>query len=123
MIAGGNYGGYLAAMALTYSAEFLLNVVIGYSWFYSIRIIPTIYGLPNNPKDIVWTGDDACGQLYQNYRPSMLLLQHGAMNDNVHIQNAYQLAITLQKCSTKPFELMVYPGQRHGFLGPKSTLY
>ena len=49
----------------------------------------------------------------------MLLLQHGTMDDNVHIQNTYQLADTLQKLN-KPFELMVYPGQRHGFLGPKS---
>jgi dipeptidyl-peptidase-4 len=38
------------------------------------------------------------------------------MDDNVHIQNTWQLADELQKAG-KDFEVMVYPRARHG-LGP-----
>ena len=56
---------------------------------------------------------------YQMHGPSMLQLQHGTMDDNVHIQNTYQLADALQKAN-KPFEMMIFPGQRHGWVGAKS---
>ena len=42
-----------------------------------------------------------------------LLLTHGVMDDNVHIQNRMQLAYALQRAG-QDFELMVYPQQRHG---------
>ncbi len=45
-----------------------------------------------------------------------LLLIHGGIDDNVHIQNTWQLADALQRAG-KPFELMVYPRNRHGFSG------
>jgi dipeptidyl-peptidase-4 len=48
----------------------------------------------------------------------MLRIVHGAMDDNVHAQNALQLADTLQDLN-KRFELMIYPDQRHGVGGTK----
>jgi dipeptidyl aminopeptidase/acylaminoacyl peptidase len=42
-----------------------------------------------------------------------LLLLHGNMDDNVHIQNTWQLVDELQRAG-KDFELMVYPRARHG---------
>ena len=46
-----------------------------------------------------------------------LLLIHGTMDDNVHIQNSVQFAYELQKAG-KPFEVMIYPKSRHGFSDP-----
>jgi dipeptidyl aminopeptidase/acylaminoacyl peptidase len=43
-----------------------------------------------------------------------MLLIHGTMDDNVHMQNSIQFAYELQKAG-KPFEMMVYARQRHGF--------
>jgi len=43
-----------------------------------------------------------------------MLLIHGTMDDNVHMQNSVQFAYELQKAG-KPFEMMVYPKSRHGF--------
>jgi dipeptidyl aminopeptidase/acylaminoacyl peptidase len=43
-----------------------------------------------------------------------LLLVHGGMDDNVHMQNTLQLVYELQKAG-KPFDMMIYPTQRHGF--------
>ena len=42
-----------------------------------------------------------------------LLLVDGMMDDNVHMQNAVQVAYEPQKAG-KPFELMLYPKSRHG---------
>jgi dipeptidyl-peptidase-4 len=46
-----------------------------------------------------------------------LLLIHGTMDDNVHMQNTLQFAYELQKAG-KPFELMLYPRSRHGVSDP-----
>lgn len=47
-----------------------------------------------------------------------LLLIHGVMDDNVHMQNTTQFAFELQKAG-KQFELMTYPTQRHGITNPQ----
>ena len=41
-----------------------------------------------------------------------LLIAHGLMDDNVHAQNSMQLIQALQRAD-KPFEVMVYPRNRH----------
>jgi dipeptidyl-peptidase-4 len=41
-----------------------------------------------------------------------MLLIHGTMDDNVHMQNSVQFAYELQRAG-KPFEMMVYPKSRH----------
>ena len=47
-----------------------------------------------------------------------LLITHGTMDDNVHMQNIIQLIDKLQDLD-KDFSLMIYPNQRHGIGGPK----
>ena len=42
-----------------------------------------------------------------------LLLIHGGIDNNVHVQNTTQLAYELQKAD-KQFDLMLYPTARHG---------
>ena len=49
-----------------------------------------------------------------------LLLIHGAIDDNVHMQNTMQFVYELQKAA-KPFELMLYPKSRHGVTDPRSS--
>jgi dipeptidyl-peptidase-4 len=46
-----------------------------------------------------------------------ILLIHGLMDDNVHVQNTIQFAYELQKAG-KPFQLMLYPKSRHGVTDP-----
>ena len=46
-----------------------------------------------------------------------MLLIHGTMDDNVHMQNTIQLIYELQKAG-KQFDLMVYPKSRHGVADP-----
>ena len=47
-----------------------------------------------------------------------LLIVHGEMDDNVHMQHTLQLAGKLQELG-KHFEMMIYPGVRHGWGGAK----
>jgi dipeptidyl-peptidase-4 len=45
-----------------------------------------------------------------------LLLVHGMADDNVLFQNSVLLMDALQKASI-PFEMMAYPGKKHGIRG------
>jgi dipeptidyl aminopeptidase/acylaminoacyl peptidase len=47
-----------------------------------------------------------------------LLLIHGEIDDNVHLQNSMQLAYELQQAG-KQFEMMIYPKSRHGVTDPQ----
>jgi dipeptidyl-peptidase 4 len=51
-----------------------------------------------------------------------LLLIHGEIDDNVHIANTFQLANALQNAG-KQFDLMVYPGNRHGVVDPEQSYH
>ena len=63
----------------------------------------------------------------QNYVDRMmphqkLLLVHGDFDDNVHFQNAAQMANALQ-AANKQFDFMMYPGRNHGIYGGKTRLH
>jgi len=44
------------------------------------------------------------------------LLVHGTTDDNVHVQNSYDL-VTALVAADKQFELFVYPNRNHGIYG------
>jgi dipeptidyl-peptidase-4 len=46
-----------------------------------------------------------------------MLLMHGGIDDNVHVQNSTQFAYELQKAGL-PFRYMTYPRSRHGVSEP-----
>ena len=56
-------------------------------------------------------------RLSASHLSGRLLLLHGTMDDNVHLQNTLQLAYELQRAE-KPFEMMLYPKSRHGVSDP-----
>jgi dipeptidyl-peptidase-4 len=109
---GWSYGGYMSAYALTHSERFKLGIAGApvTDW----RLYDSIYterymGLPaENPKgyaksSVIAAAKDLSGKL---------LLIHGTIDENVHMQNSLQLAQALQQAG-KDFELMLYPGNRH----------
>ncbi len=51
-----------------------------------------------------------------------LLIVHGGLDDNVHLQNAVHMAAALQEAG-KQFEMMVYPGRNHGIYGGNTRLH
>jgi dipeptidyl-peptidase-4 len=55
-------------------------------------------------------------------RPGSLMLMHGMADDNVLLSNTTRVMAGLQQRSI-PFELMLYPGQRHGVRGKALQLH
>jgi dipeptidyl-peptidase-4 len=55
-------------------------------------------------------------------RPGSLMLMHGMADDNVILSNTTRVMGALQQRSI-PFELMLYPGQRHGIRGKALQLH
>ncbi|MBX7102465.1 MAG: DPP IV N-terminal domain-containing protein [Gemmataceae bacterium] len=115
-LSGHSFGGYITAYALTHSKVFCAGVSGApvTDW----RLYDSIYterymGLPaDNAKGYdVSSVVKAAGQLH-----GKLLLIHGMMDDNVHVQNSAQLIQALQRAD-KDFEVMVYPTSRHGIFG------
>jgi dipeptidyl-peptidase 4 len=117
---GWSYGGFMTSYALTHSKMFKMGVSGGtvsdwrlYDSIYTERFMAT----PQNNKEgydktsVLNAAKDLHGRL---------LLIHGAMDNNVHMQNTTKLVNELQK-HNKQFELMLYPTQRHGVTNPQQV--
>jgi dipeptidyl-peptidase 4 len=119
-INGGSYGGFVTAMALTYGADYFTHGIAEYSVtdfslydsHYTERFMGT---LKDNPEGYKF----ATVMTHADKLKGVLRIVHGTMDDNVHMQNAMQLVDKLEDLG-KHFELMVYPGGRHGWGGPKA---
>jgi dipeptidyl-peptidase-4 len=116
-ISGWSYGGFMTSYALTHSKSFKIGIAGGtvsdwrdYDTIYTERYMGTPQNNPEGYKKSspVHAARDLHGKL---------LLVHGAMDDNVHMQNTIQFVYELQKAG-KQFELMVYPKSRHGVNDP-----
>lgn len=114
---GWSFGGFMTSYALTHSDTFKVGIAGGSvtDW----RLYDSIYterymGTPQtNPEGYARTAPLAAAK---DLRGKLLLL-HGTIDDNVHMQNTMQFAYELQRAG-KPFQLMVYPRQRHGVTDP-----
>lgn len=115
-MSGHSYGGFMTAYAMTHSQLFCAGIAGApvTDW----RLYDTIYterymDLPqNNPEgykktSVVEAAEDLHGRL---------LLIHGAIDDNVHVENTYKLVRALQRAD-RDFDLMIYPPARHGIGG------
>lgn len=120
LINGGSYGGYMVAMALTYGAGYFQYGICEYpviDWqLYDSHYTERYMDSPkDNPEGYKAASVLTYADRYQSEGHSMMLIQHGMMDDNVHVQNALQL-IDVWQMQNKTFELMIYPNERHGWL-------
>jgi dipeptidyl-peptidase-4 len=114
---GWSYGGYMTSYALTHSKSFKMGIAGGtvsdwrdYDSIYTERYMKTPQ---NNPEGYEKSAPRAAAKDLHG----KLLLIHGAIDDNVHMQNTIQFVYELQKAG-KQFDLMVYPKSRHGVNDP-----
>ncbi len=119
---GWSFGGYMTLFALTRSDRFRAGIAGGsvvdwraYDSIYTERYMST----PDDNADGYERSSvlESAGDLHGD-----LLIIHGTMDDNVHMQNTLQMAWKLQKAG-KPFEMMLYPKSRHGVTDPDLSLH
>ena len=118
-ITGGSYGGYVTCMALISGSDYWTHGIADYSvtdW----RLYDNVYTerYMDTPEDNPEGYEKGSVITYAGNLKGKLLIRHGDMDDNVHMQNSIWLITTLQDLN-KPFEMMIYPGERHGWGGPK----
>jgi dipeptidyl-peptidase-4 len=118
-ITGSSYGGYTTCMALTYGADYFTHGVASLSvtdW----RLYDAVYTerYMDKPDENPQGYEFASVMTHADRLKGKLLLIHGSMDDNVHYQNTLQLVSKLQDLGIQ-FELMIYPGERHGLGGLK----
>jgi dipeptidyl-peptidase-4 len=118
-ISGWSYGGFMAEYALTHSTSFKIGISGAgvsdwrlYDTIYTERYMDTPQANPEGYRAASPT------QAAANCTGKLLLL-HGMMDDNVHLQNTVQMIYALQRAG-KDFEMMLYPGpsSRHGIGDP-----
>jgi dipeptidyl-peptidase-4 len=112
-IDGWSFGGFMVTYALTHSQSFAMGIAGGSvtDWSLYDTVYTERYMLmpQNNPEGYKKSSPLAAAKnLHGN-----LLLIHGVIDENVHMQNTLKFAYELQKAG-KPFRLMVYERSRHG---------
>lgn len=113
-ITGGSFGGYMTAMALTYGSDVFTHGIANasvtdwslYDTHYTERFMDTPAENPDGYKITSVMN-------YADRLKGVLRIVHGTTDDNVHMQNSVQLINKLQDLG-KPFEMMIYPNERHG---------
>ena len=117
-IQGWSYGGYMTLMTLLQAPEGTFAAAVSgapvtdwalYDTFYTERYMDT-------PQDNAEGYEASSVFPYLDNLNSPLLLIHGMADDNVVFENSTRLYAELQK-KGKHFEMMTYPGERHGIRG------
>lgn len=119
-ITGGSYGGYVAALALSKGSDYFKYGIAGasvidwqlYDSVYTERYMDTPQQNPAGYQE------SSVLSYVDRYRSGTLRIDHGTMDDNVHMQNTLQFVDKVLEAG-KSLELMLYPGQRHGYRGKK----
>jgi dipeptidyl-peptidase-4 len=115
-VRGWSYGGYMTLMMLAQRPDLYAAGVAGapvtdwrsYDTAYTERYM-------GDPREVSDAYDAASVLTYiDGIRDDALLLMHGMADDNVVFQNSLDVMAALQRLGTR-FELMTYPGEKHGF--------
>lgn len=122
-IYGGSYGGYMTLTAMNRASKHF-KVGVAYAPVSDWRFYDSIY----TERYMDTPADNPDG--YRNGAPlhvaagleGKLLICHGAMDNNVHLQNTIQMAEEYVTAG-KLFDLMIYPRVRHGIRVSGSRLH
>ena len=122
-IFGWSFGGYMASLAMTKGADvFKVGIAVApvttwryYDTIYTERYLQTPQ---ENPKGY----DENSPINFADLMKGKYLLIHGTADDNVHYQNAVDMAEALIQ-KNKEFEFMTYPDKNHGIYGGNTRLH
>jgi dipeptidyl-peptidase-4 len=122
-IYGHSHGGFMAAFAMMKAPE-VFKVAVAASPVTEWQLYDTGYTerYMGTPKTNA-AGYDAADltKLVKGLQGKLLLI-HALMDENVHFQHTADLIDALV-AESKPFDLLVYPGERHGYRSPPARKY
>ena len=122
-IQGWSYGGYMSSLAITKGADVFktaIAVAPVTNWRYYDNIYTERY--MRTPQENATGYDDNSPINHVDSLKGNYLLIHGTADDNVHVQNTYEMVSALVK-SNKQFDLFVYPDKNHGIYGGNTRLH
>ena len=120
---GWSYGGYMSSNAILQGND-VFKMAIAVAPVTNWRFYDSIY----TERFMRTPQENASG--YDNNSPTShvdkfnkgkLLLVHGTADDNVHIQNTYELAEALTQAN-KQFDMHIYTDKNHGIYGGKTRV-
>jgi len=122
-IFGWSFGGYMASLAMTKGADvFKAGIAVApvttwryYDTIYTERYLQT-------PQENPQGYDENSPINFAGLMKGKYLLIHGTADDNVHYQNAVEMAEALIQ-KNKEFEFMTYPDKNHGIYGGNTRLH
>lgn len=122
-IQGWSFGGFMASLAITKASDiFKMAIAVApvTDWRYYDNVYTERY---MNLLETNVEGYQKNSPIYyaDNLKGSYLLI-HGDADDNVHIQNAMELAKALIN-KNKDFDYFIYPNKNHGIGGVRKHLY
>lgn len=118
---GWSYGGFMASNCIFQGNDvFKLAIAVApvTSWRYYDSVYTERY--MRTPQENADGYDDNSPITHAHKLKGKFLLVHGTGDDNVHLQNAYQLTNALVKAN-KQFDLAIYPDRAHGIWRGKNT--
>ncbi|MGF1457371.1 MAG: S9 family peptidase [Alphaproteobacteria bacterium] len=124
---GWSYGGYMTLMMLSQTPDLFAAGISGApvtEWrLYDTAYTERYMGDPDPERDgSAYDASSVFAYLDGLKGEGELLLIHGMADDNVVFLNSIRLMDALQKAG-KRFELMTYPGEKHGFRARENRLH
>ena len=120
---GWSFGGYMSSNAI-FRASDVFKMAIAVAPVTSWRFYDSIYTerFMTTPQENASGYDENSPINYVDGLKGDFLLIHGSGDDNVHVQNSFQMIEALIQAN-KQFEWMIYPDKNHGIYGGNTRLH
>lgn len=119
---GWSFGGFMSSLCLMKGAD-IFSTAIAVAPVTNWRYYDSIYTerYMRTPGENEKGYDQNAPMHYVNRLQGNLLLCHGTADDNVHVQNTYELAERLVQAN-KQFDMAIYTNRNHGIYGGNTSL-
>jgi dipeptidyl-peptidase-4 len=120
-INGFSYGGYITCYSLLRAPDVFTHGIAGGSvtdWM--LYDAPYTERFMDHPKENPEGYKQSSALTHAGNLRGKLLLTHGLIDENVHVQNTFQLISKLED-KNRYFDLVIYPSNRHGYGGAKGA--
>lgn len=120
---GWSYGGFMSSLCLMKGND-VFSTAIAVAPVTNWRFYDSIYTerFMRRPQDNPDGYDDNSPINWVDRLKGHLLICHGTADDNVHVQNTYELTEALVQAN-KPFDMQIYTNRNHSIFGGKTRLH